>query len=1166
MATKAFLEKAYLAYFGRPVDPTGLTDFAASTDTQVADAFAASAESKALYGTTFDYAQINAIYLALFNRAAEKAGLEYWYAKVADKTFTAAGAAIAILNGAQNADKTAIENKLAASAAFSAALDTADEMIGYSGTAAAASARAFLSTVTTTAATAAAVDAAVASAVVAKTAVAGQTFTLTTSVDTPAGTAGNDTINATGATLGVQDVITGGTGTDKLVIVDTTSVSAAGLTAATITGVEALEVTSNAGLGAFVKTGSAAVAGTAQTATLSYTASTAATESIVVQGVTYTSATLIADNTGANAATAVTALINAVLGPSVASAAIGVITITSPFAGTALPTLSTSGAGGTDAGVVAGTANVEKVLTASAAQIITFTLTGTGHATDNTYTIYIDGVNRGTMLTTATTATDAGKGTAALALAAEINKYIPNAATATGILVNVTAPVAGTPLPVISIIAAGTTPAAAVRTEARANADAVIADTAAVVYNAAGFADAFTANGAGDMNVKAASTAALSLNNTSGKIVVDTAKTVNIVTTGTGTTDVTGKTLESVSIKGGGNVTVDNLLNTSAATTSVGTSMTSVTLNAIAGTTAAVKGAALSTVNITSQASALTTTVTNGTSKAMTLNLTASGYNSSGTAQTNRVDAGAAAEAITVNTASKSNVDVRGAAVIALTLTGAGELTAAVDNLATRSITSTATGDLILGTLNAATTSVTTGAGADSFTLGTAVKTVQVSTGEGKDVVTIGQLVAGAAVDLGAGDDKVLGTGVVEAKTVALSSSIDGGAGTDVVNSLLLNAGNASRFVNFEVLGLSNASSTFDAALVTGLTGLELLVANSGVYTGVTKEMGLSVNADIGTGSTTLTYAAANVVGASDSMTVTFGGKGATASTSSSRTSIDGGTLVVEGIENVNIVSNQASGFVNNTIDLTSAKLQTVTITGNSAQTSLGFANTVGTNSSTAGVGGAVKLIDASTYGGIVTVSTDAITADNGTAGLTIKTGSGKDAITLRHLSTVDGGANDDAFILQASTTSYNSANSILTGGAGKDSYDFAAIVLGTDSIAAGGINDTIASIIVTITDYAAGDTIDFSAGAEDAETLGAAVSTATATTLDGAITAIIVGAGTTHFAWGVYAGNTYVVHNADKGNGTDTAAEAGDVVVKLSGVYDLSLAAVSDAGVLSLA
>jgi hypothetical protein len=191
-----------------------------------------------LYGTTFDYAQINAIYQALFNRDAEKAGLEYWYAKVADKTFTAAGAAIAILNGAQNADKTAIENKLAASAAFSAALDTAPEMIGYSGAAAAASARAFLSSVTTTAATAAAVDAAVASAVASKTAVSGQTFTLTTSLDVPSNTAGSDTYFGTDATFTTGDQINGGAGTDTLNLI----FAAANAAVATATGVENLTV------------------------------------------------------------------------------------------------------------------------------------------------------------------------------------------------------------------------------------------------------------------------------------------------------------------------------------------------------------------------------------------------------------------------------------------------------------------------------------------------------------------------------------------------------------------------------------------------------------------------------------------------------------------------------------------------------------------------------------------------------------------------------------------------------------------------------------------------------------------------------------------------------------------------------------------------------------
>jgi len=238
MATKAFLEKAYLAYFGRPVDSTGLTDYAPSTDAQVADAFAASAESKALYGSTFNYAQINAIYLALFNREAEKAGLEYWYAKVADKTFTPAGAAIAILNGALNADKIAVENKLAASAAFTAALDTAPEMIGYSGDAAAASARSFLSTITATAATAAAVDAAIVSVVAARTAVPAQTFTLTSGLDAFTGSNGNDTFQGDSSNIGALDKIAGGLGNDTLLL--TSTAAAVTLSSFNISAIETL--------------------------------------------------------------------------------------------------------------------------------------------------------------------------------------------------------------------------------------------------------------------------------------------------------------------------------------------------------------------------------------------------------------------------------------------------------------------------------------------------------------------------------------------------------------------------------------------------------------------------------------------------------------------------------------------------------------------------------------------------------------------------------------------------------------------------------------------------------------------------------------------------------------------------------------------------------------
>jgi hypothetical protein len=229
MATKAFLQKAYLAYFGRPADPSGLRDFAASTEAQVADAFAASAESKALYGSTFGLEQINAIYLALFNRAAEPSGLLHWKDMVNEGKITAAGAAIAILNGALGDDKIVAENKLAASALFTDALDTSAEMLGYSGSAAAAAARSFLSSVTTTAATPAAVNAAVASAVAAKDGVAGQAFTLIAAQETITSGSGNNVFNSSPA-LGQfgqyvdtysTDILDGGDGIDTLNITAT---------------------------------------------------------------------------------------------------------------------------------------------------------------------------------------------------------------------------------------------------------------------------------------------------------------------------------------------------------------------------------------------------------------------------------------------------------------------------------------------------------------------------------------------------------------------------------------------------------------------------------------------------------------------------------------------------------------------------------------------------------------------------------------------------------------------------------------------------------------------------------------------------------------------------------------------------------------------------------
>lgn len=161
MPGKIFLEKAYLAYFGRPVDPTGAVAFANSTEAEVEAAFFASPESKALFGETFGPTQVNQIYLTLFGRAAEQAGLDYWTRQVDLGLLTPAGAALGIQAGARNEDITALSNKLAASAAFTASLDTPREIQGYSGNPSAAAARDFLKTVTGAAATQGQIDTAV---------------------------------------------------------------------------------------------------------------------------------------------------------------------------------------------------------------------------------------------------------------------------------------------------------------------------------------------------------------------------------------------------------------------------------------------------------------------------------------------------------------------------------------------------------------------------------------------------------------------------------------------------------------------------------------------------------------------------------------------------------------------------------------------------------------------------------------------------------------------------------------------------------------------------------------------------------------------------------------------------------------------------------------------
>jgi len=145
------LAQLYLAYFGRPMDWSGIDFYTAHGGTldlfALARGFSASPESQQLYGTTFGAAQVNAIYQNLFNRDAEAAGVAYWTGEVNAGRLTAAGAALGILLGAQNDDKVAVSHKLQVAMQFSAHVDTQSEVNGFSNAQAAAAARAFLHSV-----------------------------------------------------------------------------------------------------------------------------------------------------------------------------------------------------------------------------------------------------------------------------------------------------------------------------------------------------------------------------------------------------------------------------------------------------------------------------------------------------------------------------------------------------------------------------------------------------------------------------------------------------------------------------------------------------------------------------------------------------------------------------------------------------------------------------------------------------------------------------------------------------------------------------------------------------------------------------------------------------------------------------------------------------------
>lgn len=148
----ATLQKAYIAYFGRPADTGGLkywVDGIHKTGTVdgMVDLFGNSDEYHNLYAHSSSTAVVNSLYQHLFNRDAEVAGLNFWVKNLDAGNVTLAKIAYELVGGAQNSDLTILNEKIAAASMFTASLDTQREVDLYSNNTSSLNARKWLSTV-----------------------------------------------------------------------------------------------------------------------------------------------------------------------------------------------------------------------------------------------------------------------------------------------------------------------------------------------------------------------------------------------------------------------------------------------------------------------------------------------------------------------------------------------------------------------------------------------------------------------------------------------------------------------------------------------------------------------------------------------------------------------------------------------------------------------------------------------------------------------------------------------------------------------------------------------------------------------------------------------------------------------------------------------------------
>jgi S-layer protein len=518
-----------------------------------------------------------------------------------------------------------------------------------------------------------------------------------------------------------------------------------------------------------------------------------------------------------------------------------------------------------------------------------------------------------------------------------------------------------------------------------------------------------------------------------------TAVTVKQDNTATASGTVVGKTTAAV-------VIADK---NAASTTDAGT-ITTVTLKAFgtvdynadadtadAGETSTINSGALTTLNLSGKGTALT--VTNGslTTPAVTTQaLNVTGLTTSGAIT---LDSDITTLNVTSSTTASTINSLVANGATTLNVLGDAKLTLTGQTLgAVTAINVSNTAGASFGSALPTGTTFTGGTGADTITLSTGF-TKAITLGDGDDTVTYATgSGTGYSVAASNGNDTIKMTGA-EANAADADSTFN------------------SKFTGFEVLSLTTAlDSAGDTTInLAGINGVSKVTTVGVGTTGKTLTLDniasggtLTLTSDVtGTGAV-----AVNVTNATFNVADTFNVN------LSKQGILAGGIVSVAGVEAVNVSAADATTTATSgvfgaaavhTLTLQATSAKSIVVTGNNGLTLTNTGNVAVTSFDASGVVGN-DTSDTDTAANLAITFTSAYT---GTSAVTIKGGSGSDALT---------GAGQVDMI-----TAGNGADTV-TGGAGNDSIDLTETVAAADTVV---FADIATNGIDTIAGFAAGST-----------------------------------------------------------------------------------------------